>query len=196
MDYHQGLKIAGGLLALLLFIPLIIEIVKEDAAGQSGATWLLWGALDTILTISLAETGGNYLLPLGFAIGDVSVVTLLLAKRKFKWSLFETIILLMVVGCIVAWKLGGPITAAISSTLAVCVAGIPGFNEMLKNPNRRVGNVWAGYVFANILSFFGGTSMELKERFAPGVFALCALMMFAASRKRTSASIPTTQAPN
>jgi hypothetical protein len=58
---------------------------------------------------------------------------------------------------------------------------------MLKQPQRKIGNVWAGYVLANLVSFFGGTAMTIEERFAPGVFALCALVMFAASRRPHSA---------
>jgi hypothetical protein len=184
MDYHQGLKIAGGLLALLLFIPMIAGIMQDGAEGQSGATWLLWGALDAVLTISIIDQHGNFLLPLGFAIGDLLVVTVLVAKGKFRWGVFETIILMMVIGCIVAWKFSGPRAATISATVGVCIAGIPGWLAMLKQPKRKVGNVWAGYVLANGLSFFGGTAMIVQERFAPGIFALCSLAMFAASRRK------------
>lgn len=183
MDYHQALKIASGLLALLLFVPLIVSILKEGSEGQSGATWLLWGALDTILAVSLLRAEGNYLVPLGFAIGDIAVFILLVVKGKFTWSKLETVILIMVIACLAAWKLSGPVLASVSSTLAVCVAGIPGLRAMWKNPNRKVGNVWAGYVLANLLSFFGGTAMVMKERFAPGVFTVCSLMMFLASRR-------------
>jgi hypothetical protein len=184
MDYHEILKISGGLLALLLFIPLIRSIHKEGAEGQSSATWLLWGLLDIILTISVVEQRGNFYLPLGFAVGDWILVILLFKKGKFRWSLFDTVILTMVLICVIAWKLGGPKIATISSTLGVCVAGIPGLMEMLKHPQRKVGNVWLGYVLATLLGFFGGTAMTIEERFAPAVFALCALVMFAASRVR------------
>jgi uncharacterized membrane protein (UPF0136 family) len=186
MDYHPLLKIAGGALALLLFIPLIRAILKEGAEGQSCATWILWGLLDTILTISVIEQHGNFYLPLGFAIGDVSLVILLLRKGKFRWRLFETIILLMVIGCLIGWKMAGPKIATISATMGICVAGIPGLMGMLKHPQRAVGNIWAWYIIANLLGFFGGTAMTIEERFAPGVFALCALIMFAASRVRSS----------
>jgi hypothetical protein len=185
MDYHAYLRIAGGLLALLLFIPLIRSINQEGAEGQSCATWFLWGLLDTVLTISVIDQRGNFYLPLGFAIGDTLLVILLLIKGKFRWGFFETVILAMVLGCLVGWKLAGPEIATISSTLGVCVAGIPGFMEMLKHPQRKVGNVWGGYIFANVLAFFGGSAMTIEERFAPGVFALCALVMFAASRVRS-----------
>ena len=185
-DYHSILKIAGGALALLLFIPLIRVLLKEGAQGQSCATWFLWALLDTILTISVIDQHGNFYLPLGFAIGDVSLVILLLAKGKFRWGFFETVILLMVIACLVGWKLAGPKIATISATLGICVAGIPGLVEMLKHPQRAIGNIWACYVVANLLGFFGGSAMTIEERFAPGVFALCALIMFAASRVRPS----------
>ena len=183
MDYHVSLQIAGGALALLLFIPLIRGIIKEGAEGQSCATWFLWGLLDTILTISVIEQRGNFYLPLGFAIGDISLVIVLLAKGKLRWGVFETIILVMVIGCLIGWKLAGPKIATVSATMGICFAGIPGLIELVKHPQRRIGNIWACYVLANILSFFGGSAMTIEERFAPAVFALCSLVMFAASRK-------------
>jgi len=157
MDYHPLLKISGGALALLLFIPLIRGINKEGAEGQSCASWFLWGLLDTVLTISVIEQHGNFYVPLGFAIGDLLVVILLLVKVRFRWGRFETGILMLVFGCLVAWKFAGPKIATISATMGVCVAGIPGWLAMLKHPQRKIGNVWAGYILANALSFFGGT---------------------------------------
>lgn len=183
MDYHEILKIGGGVLALLLFIPMIAGILKTGAQGQSFATWLLWGALDTMLTISIIQQRGNFLLPLGFAIGDVLVVIVLVAKRRFTWGRFETAILILVIGCVAAWKLGGPRIATIAATIGICVAGVPGLVALWKQPQRNVGSVWAGYVLANGLSFFGGTAMTVQEWFAPGMFVLCSLSMYAASRR-------------
>jgi hypothetical protein len=187
MDYHEPLKIAGGVMALLLFIPFIRSILKEGVEGQSCASWLLWALLDVILTISIIEQRGNFYLPLGFAIGDTVVVILLLLKRQFRWGWFETAIFVMVIGCMIGWELAGSRTANILATLGICVAGIPGLVAMWKNPQRRVGNVWFGYMLANVLSFFGGATMTIEERFAPAVFALCALAMFAASRAKKPA---------
>src|SRR5579864_3752797 len=117
MDYHELLRIGGGVLALLLFIPMIAGILKTGAQGQSGAMWLLWGALDVVLTISIIQQRGNFLLPLGFAIGDLLVVILLVAKGQFTWGRFETAILILVIACVAAWKLGGPRTATIAATM-------------------------------------------------------------------------------
>jgi hypothetical protein len=183
-DWHQVLRIAGGLSALLLFIPMIAVILRDNGAGQSCATWLLWGALDAIVTVSVVEQHGNFLLPLGFTIGDTALVALLVTKRHFRWSSFETIILVLVIGCIIGWEMSGPRVATITATLGICVAGVPGLVALWKQPQRTVGNIWLAYVAANLMAFFGGRTMTVEERFAPGVFAFAAFVMFAASRRR------------
>ena len=183
MDFHNFLKIAGGLGALVLFVPMAVEAIKDGGAGQSFATWLLWAALDTILTISLFQQHGNYLLPLGFAVGSATLTSLLLFKGRFAWGHMESVILALMLGCLIGWKLGGAKTATVAATLGICLAGVPGLLELWRNPQRKVGNIWGWYVLANGLAFLGGTAMTLEERFAPGVFAAYSLLLFFASRK-------------
>src|ERR1017187_10266183 len=183
MDFHNFLKIAGGLGALVLFVPMAVEAIKDGGAGQSFATWLLWEALDTILTISLFQQHGNYLLPLGFAVGSATLTSLLLFKGRFAWGHMESVILALMLGCLIGWKLGGAKTATVAATLGICLAGVPGLVELWRNPQRKVGNIWGWYVLANGLALLGGTAMTLEERFAPGVFAAYSLLLFFASRK-------------
>ena len=183
MDFHNFLKIAGGIGALALFVPMAVEVVKDGGAGQSFATWLLWAALDTILTVSLFLQHGNYLLPLGFAAGGIVLTTLLLAKGRFAWGRMDNVILLLVFGCLIGWKLGGAKAATVAATLGICLAGIPGLVELWRNPQRTVGNIWGWYVLANGLAFWGGTALTVEERFAPAMFAAFSLLMFGASRR-------------
>jgi hypothetical protein len=190
MNFHDCLKLAGGIGALALFVPMGIRIIKDGGAGQSFATWLLWAALDTILTISLFLQHGNYLLPFGFAAGGIALTILLLVKGRFAWSRMDSLILVLVFGCLAGWNLGGTKTATIAATLGICLAGIPGLIELWRNPQRKVGNIWGWYVLANGLSFWGGTAMTLEERFAPGVFATFSLLMFFAGRKPGAAKPP------
>jgi hypothetical protein len=190
MDFHDFLKIAGGVGALVLFIPMAVRILKDAGAGQSFATWLLWAMLDTILTISLFLQHGNYLLPLGFAAGGIALTILLLARGRFAWGRLDSVILVLVLGCLAGWKLGGARTATVAATLGICLAGIPGLVELWRNPQRKVGSIWGWYVLANGLAFLGGTAMTLEERFAPGVFAAYSLLMFLASRKPGAARPP------
>jgi hypothetical protein len=188
MDFHDILKLAGGIGALALYVPMSARIIKDGGAGQSFATWMLWAALDTILTISLFLQRGNFLLPLGFAIGGIALTILLLVKGRFAWGRMDTVFLMLVVGCLAGWKLGGAMTATVAATLGICLAGVPGLVELWRNPQRQVGKIWGWYVLANGLSFLGGTAMTVEERFAPAVFAaFSALMVVAGFRNKPAA---------
>lgn len=184
MDVHEILKIAGGVLALLLFIPMALQILNEHGAGQSFATWILWAAMDSILAASTIVRHGNYFLPLGFAIGGVVMTILLLAKRRYAWSQLDNAILVLVVICVVAWKFGGARTAIVASTLATGIATVPGLVELWRRPNRTVGNIWGAYTLANFLAFLGGTAMTIEERFTPVIFTFLSLLMFLAGRRK------------
>ena len=183
VDIHNILKIIGGVGTVLLFIPMAIQTVKENGAGQSFATWILWAALDTILAISTIMKDGNYLLPLGFSIGGVAMTVLLLLKRRFAWEKLDNLVLGLVVVCLVVWYLTGARTAIIASTLATSLASIPGLIELWQRPQRRVANLWGWFAITNAVSFFGGTAMSIEEKFTPAIFTVLSLMMFIAGRR-------------
>lgn len=183
MDFHEVLRVAGGAGTLAMFVPMAVEIVRRDAEGQSFATWLLWASLDTILSISTILKHGNFLLPLGYAIGGWALTLLLLAKRRFAWGKLDSVVLALVIGCLVGWRLGGARTAIICGTLATSFATIPGLVELWRKPQRTVGNVWMGFTLVNALSLFGGTAMTIEERFTPAVFTMLSFLMVVASRK-------------
>jgi hypothetical protein len=180
MNPHDFLKLAGGVLACALYLPMILEIVRARGAGQSIATWGLWAVLDTILTITLWQQHGNYLLSLGFAVGGVALAVVLLAQGSWKWGRFETVIALMVLASLAVWQFSGPRHATIAVTTAVCIAGVPGFVEMLRQPQPAAAKLWAGFTVANLLAYFGGTAMTVEERLVPAAFTgLCGLMFVA-----------------
>lgn len=180
MDVHAILKLAGGALALALFVPMIVEIVRTRGAGQSFATWGLWAVLDSMLTITLWQQHGNYLLSLGFAVGGVFLSLVLLAQGGWAWGKLETVIALMVFASLAVWKFSGPRNATIAVTVAICVAGLPGFVAMLRKPQPSAGKLWAAYTVANSLSFFGGTAMTVEERLAPAAFTALSVLMLVA----------------
>ena len=180
MNHLEILSAGGSVLALALFVPLIVNVVRTGGAGQSFAMWLLWAAMDTILTVSLFQQNGNYLLFVGFVIGGVSMAVALLCQGRNSWGNFETVVALLVLACIVVWKISGPKMATIATTAGVCVAGIPGFVALRKNPDRTLGLIWLGNVLANALAFFGGTAMTVEQRLSPGVFTVFSAAMFLA----------------
>jgi hypothetical protein len=185
MDIHEILKIVGGVGALLLFIPMAFQILKDNGAGQSFATWFLWAVMDSILAGSTIVRHGNYFLPLGFAIGGVAMTILLLAKRKFAWTRLDTVIAALVVLCLIAWEISGARAAIVASTLATSIATIPGLVELWRNPQRIIGNLWGAYAFTNFLAFLGGTAMTIEERFTPAIFTMLSFLMFIAGRRKS-----------
>ena len=124
-------------MALALYVPMTVEIIRARGAGQSFATWGLWAVLDTILTITLWQQHGNYLLSLGFAVGGVALAAVLLAQGNWNWGRFETVIALMVLAGLAVWKFSGPRNAMIAVTAAVCIAGVPGSWTCCAIRNRR-----------------------------------------------------------
>ncbi len=183
MEIHEALKIAGGAGTLLMFIPMSLEVIKRNGDGQSFSTWLLWAMLDSILAASTIVQHGNFLLPLGYAMGGWILTGLLIMKGRFAWGRLDSVVLALVLVCLAGWGLGGARTAIIFATLATTFATVPGFIELWRHPQRAVGNVWVGFVLTNTLSFAGGAAMTVEERFSPAVFAILSLLMVIASRK-------------
>jgi hypothetical protein len=180
MNGHEILKLAGGVAAMCLYVPMIVEIIRARGAGQSFATWGLWAVLDTILTITLWQQHGNYLLSLGFAVGGVALTVVLLTQGGWAWGKFETVITLMVLASLTVWKFSGPRNATIAVTAAICIAGIPGIVVMLRKPQRSAAKLWAGYTVANGLSLFGGAMWSVEERLAPAAVVALSVAMLAA----------------
>lgn len=183
MTYHDLLSTAGGIFAVLMFVPMFVRILRESGAGQSFASWLLWGVLDLILIISLIEQDGNFWFVIGFAVGDLAIAGLLAWQRRFNWGGFETMILSLVILCIIGWKTAGPRAATLFSIAGVCIAGVPGFISLKRNPDRKTARVWLGFSFANVLSLFGGDALTLEQSLAPAVFTAASLLMFWAGWK-------------
>lgn len=172
MDWHDALKVCDGALALLMYVPLVRGTLRDRGTGQSFAMWALWAILDSTVTISLIVQRGNFWLPLGLAAGSVTLAVLLLAKGRFSWSWLETAILVLVLVCLAVWRFSGPKWAAVATTAAIVIAGIPGMVELWRNPQPALGRIWLGYTIANLLALWGGLNWTLEERFAPGVFAV------------------------
>lgn len=177
MNLHDGFKLAGGVLALLMYLPLVRHTLRHDGAGQSLAMWALWAVLDTTLTISIVVQRGNFLLPAGFAVGSIILAVLLLAKGQFAWGRLENVIAALVLVCLGVWITSGPRLATIAATLAIVIAGWPAMVELWRNPQRGIAHIWLGYTAANTLAFLGGTNWSVEERFAPGVFVMQTLAL-------------------
>ncbi len=180
---------AGGLLAFLLYVPLIRGIMRGEVK-QSVAAWMLWVFLDAIAMVSTIIERGNFLLLVFYVIGGSFVIASLLYKKLFKWTWFEWLILALVIICLVVWKMSGSRTAIVASTLAVFIAGVPQIVESWRKPDKQTGYIYIGYVVANFLSLMGGKGWLIEERFYPGVCViLCGLIAAAALHRKGAEEI-------
>ncbi len=184
MNTNQVLIWLSSLIALLLYYPLISGILKGEIK-QNVATWILWILLDVIALVSIILQKGNYLLLVFYCTCGTIVTLSLVYKRLFSWTKFESFVLGLVTICLVVWSLSGSRWATIASTIATCISGAPQIRDSWRTPNRTTGMIYMGYVVANGLSFFGGKTWTIEERFYPGMTALlCLAIAMASFRKR------------
>ena len=183
MNANEILIWASGLLALLLFYPLISGILRGKIK-QSVATWILWISLDAIALVSIILQKGNYLLLVFYCTCGTVVVLSLIYKRLFTWTQFETFILALVIVCLIIWGLSGPRWATIASTVAVCISGCPQVRDSWREPDRTTGLIYIGYTVTNSLSFFGGKAWTIEDRFYPGMMALLCITIATTAFRR------------
>lgn len=174
----------GSGIALCLYLPLMIGILRGQII-QSFATWILWLALDAIALISVIQQQGNYLILVCFCIGAIIILFSLLYMKLFRWTTFETFVLILVIICLILWWMIGTKMATIASTIAVVIAGAPQFKDLWIKPDRKTGLIYLGYAVANGLSALGAKSWAIQEWFYPGMCTLlCSGLAMAALRKK------------
>jgi hypothetical protein len=180
MNIYQKVSIV---IALFLYFPLAWQIWRGKAE-QNLATWILWGALDALSAISIFVQGGNWYLPATFTAGCVLTVVCMLRARTAAWTKFETISTLMVVLCLVGWKMSGPWLATILSTTGMVLAGLPQIKDAYKRPVEMPLSIYLGCIFVSVLSTIGGSAWTVEERLYPAACVLlCGVIALTSCRK-------------
>jgi hypothetical protein len=152
--------------ALSLYLPLGYQILRGTVV-QNLATFALWGALDAIASASIFLQGGNYQLPAVYVLGCIITILCILKARTFGWTRYETQVSIVVLECIVAWKVSGPWYATIFSTAGVVFAGLPQLKDSWMNPEKSPLYSYIGFSFVNLMNTIGGKAWTVEERFYP-----------------------------
>lgn len=161
------LQLAGGVISFVAYALLIIALTRK-AVEQSFAAFLLWAMLDLIATITTIIEGGNYWLALSNAIGSTVITVLLIRKKQISWTWVESMTAALVVICLVIWYTTGEQAGIIASSLAVVAASIPQMVDTFKKPEATPTRAYLVFLIANIISFAGGESWTVEERFYQG----------------------------
>ena len=187
------LQLIGGIIGLLANIPLFVGIY-QDKIRQSFATYLLWGILDLITSVTIILQHGNYWLSVFYAFGALSIASLLMIKRQITWTWFETLVSALVSICVIVWYFEGERFALIASITSLLIASIPQIIQTLINPSLTPTGIYLVFSLASLLSFLGGKTFSLEEKLYPGTgLIMCLLIAFLSTRKsslKIKTSIP------
>ena len=175
---------AGSILAILTYFPLWRGI-RSGEVKQNLLTWVLWATLDGVVAATLIAQGGSFLLPAAYTVGS-AITSFLIIKsgNKASWTLFETMVALLVVVSIGVWYFCGDKVATVASTMAMVIAGIPQLVDAQKKPQDMPFLVFVSYLIANSLSTAGGKDWSIEERLYPASAAIyCFVVVVFSARK-------------
>lgn len=162
--------------ALFGYVVVIIGLLSSSMR-VSFTTFALYAILSIISLISLIIQKGNYKVMIGYVAGASITTVLLLYKGGFAWTTLDSVISAFILACLIIWKLMGAKAAVITSTIAVCAAGIPTAVEMWRHPQASAAFPWILWFLANAISFCARKSWKLEEWFFQGMCALtCAVI--------------------
>lgn len=176
--------VLGVLTAVPLYLVLVRSILNEGTE-QNLASWGLWAILDLITVLSVIVEGGNWPIIALYTLGSFSLCVVLAFRKQFRWTWFESFIVLLVLGCLLAWYLKGPTLTTIAGTTAVGLATLPQLRDSFLKPDRKTVKIWFGFTLANFFSLLGAETWEIKEWLYPGVSTgLCIALVAVNVRKK------------
>lgn len=182
MEY---ISLIGGIIGALANIPLLVGIWKNKII-QSFSTWVLWASLDIIATASIIAQNGNFWLPLGYSIGATTVALILVIKKQFSWTRFETFVLFLVLICLLVWSQTDSRSATISSVTALFIASLPQVKETFKFPKNTPTGIYLVFCLANTLSLFGSDSWTVENKlYSFSALVICLILTLLSIRKKT-----------
>ena len=160
-------------------------LLHKGKTAQNFATWLLWAALDVVLAASVIYQDGNWPFIVTYVVGCIAVAATVFFKSSVvRWTLFETLITILVVICMLVWSISGARNATIAGTVAVVVAGILQLIDAWKKPEENSVLVYTGFLIGNIFSTAAGKDWSVEERFYPATCTFfCVVFIFIISRK-------------
>lgn len=173
--------LAGSVIGIACYLPLCLAILRGKVK-QNLATWVLWALLDGIAAASIFYQHGNYFLVAAYASGSTVTSLSILRSRNFAWTLFHTMVSLLVLACVIVWAISGAYVATIASTTAVIIAGIPLLIDCYKTPAENPFSTYLGFLIANGLGTIGGKEWSVSERLYPAactVYCLIAVILVA-----------------
>lgn len=161
------LGILSLIVGTLTYIHIIVTTIKGTGEGLSLTTFLLWSALAWISGFSMLKQGANPTIAFVYGTGGTILTAVLFCKGKASVSGFDIFIALLVVVCVVLWLYKGARYALLLSTTAGMLSALPFIVMTWQQPANSPIVTNAGFLLANILSFFAAKNWTVEERLYP-----------------------------
>lgn len=169
------LSVVVGVLA---YSYMITGTAKGTGDGVSLTTFGLWAALAWITSFTMLKQKANPAVPMVYGIGATATAIILLTKGKCSWSQLDTLVAIMVVGCVCLWLISGPRWALIMSIAAAVVAAIPFIVMTWQAPEKSPIIPSTGFFLANIFAFISAKAWTVEDRLYSGVnIVVCSLLV-------------------
>lgn len=149
----------------------LCHLLRKGRAVQNITTWLLWAALDIVIGASVIYQGGNWPFIAVYVAGCVAVAITIFRSSTVFWTWYETAVAISVFVCMIVWAFSGAWAATVIGTIAVVIAGVPQFIDILKRPWENPILIYIGFLVGNIFSTAAGKDWSVGERLYPASMA-------------------------
>ena len=149
----------------------IMIVMTHLGTGEnlSFTTFALWSMLDSIVAIAMYKKRIDPSIPIVYGGGATLVAFILLFKGRCSWSNMDSIVSVLVIVCLILWKIKGPKWANLMATTAAAISGIPFLYITWKNPDSSpiIPNVV--FLIANVLQLLSVKEWSVEKVFFPTV---------------------------
>lgn len=174
----RNLEVLSGIIFTFSYLYIVALASYGTGEGLSFATFGLWAALSWIGAFTMLKQGASPMIPLLSGIGASSTAVILLAKGRYEWSGFDSVIAILVILCAVLWLTSGARRALILSVVAGTISSLPFIVVTWESPTSSpiVSNV--SFLVANALAFASAKAWTVEDRLYTGVgVAICLLLV-------------------
>lgn len=169
------LSVAVGAAA---YLHMVVSTAKGTGEGLSLSTFALWSGLAWITCFTMWKQKANPAVPAIFAVGATATTIVLVAKGRFSWTSFDTLIAVLVFICVVVWITKGSKWALVLSVVAAVIAAVPFIVLSWKWPSNVPIIANSGFLLSNSLAFVAAKAWTLEDRLCFGAnIVVCSLLV-------------------
>lgn len=159
------------------YILLLAGNIINKGKGQNIWSWVLWFGLDITLVKTTHDTHASFeavVLMWTSLIGSFLIsLSFLFIKKEPKWSLVETLTILLIFIVVIQWIMGSSTYVIIWAIIAQVFAGLPEIKESWQYPEPK----WtlasdSFFVLSYSITFFSENEMNIENKLFSGVFGI------------------------